>query len=75
MEYQSNFHIALNLFKQRKFDDAATILKKTIKLNPNDNNVINLLGLVCFEQGNFQQGVAYLEKLILNRNDCSVTCQ
>jgi len=57
--------IILNLFKEKKFNKVIKLGKKLLKKNPNDLNLIYILGLSYINVENFRDAESYFKKLLL----------
>ena len=57
--------VILNLFKERKFNKVIKLGTKLLKKNPNDLNLIYILGLSSINVENFTDAESYFKKLLL----------
>ena len=60
----------LNLFKKKKFNKVIKLGKKFLKKNPNDLNLIYILGLSSINVESFKDAESYFKKSI----DLSIAC-
>lgn len=55
---------ANGLYKERKFDEAREAYEQAWQLYPKDIAVLNNLGAVYFEQGNYDKAIETCEKAV-----------
>ncbi|WP_166268432.1 tetratricopeptide repeat protein [Marinobacter caseinilyticus] len=59
-EAEDQAQTAIGLIKEGKFEEAQTILKNILKLNPDNERVALILGVVSLEQGQHAEGMTLL---------------
>jgi tetratricopeptide (TPR) repeat protein len=60
---QSNFEKAEKLFKEGKFDQAASIFESILKTNPSDFKTIEYLGDIAGRNKSWDKAISYYKKL------------
>lgn len=60
---------ALRLHQQGMLDAAYNAYQDLLKKSPRDINVLNFLGILCFQRKNVQEGVKYLRKCLQLKPD------
>ncbi len=62
--WKARYHIAVDLFNNKKYDDAIVEFKKIIQLQPGYSNSYSLMGEAYLETGQYQLAIRALEKSI-----------
>lgn len=68
-DYSSRFSRALGLHQQGAWDQAYSEYHGLLRANPRDVNVLNFLGVLCFQRGDPSEAAKYLKKCIKLKPD------
>jgi tetratricopeptide (TPR) repeat protein len=62
--WKARYHIAVDLFNNKKYDDAIVQFKKIIQLQPGYPNSYSIMGKAYLETGQYQLAIRALEKAV-----------
>ncbi len=60
--------LAIVLFFNKKFDEAATLLEHVLAINGDESVLLRIRGYIAYETGDFQKGLAYMNKFFQLHN-------
>lgn len=70
MDIDKAIQIAIEHLKSGNLQQAGNICKKIVKIKPNNINAINILGMIFYQQKNYDSAIQYMKNLIkLNPNN------
>ena len=60
--------LAIVLFFNKKFNEAATLLKHVLAVNGGESVLLRIMGYIAYETGDFQKGLEYMNKFFQLQN-------
>ena len=68
-EYSSIITTAIDLQKQGKLEEAASIYRRILDIQPSHSGALHLMGLIFHSKGNFQEAIELFGKAIIQTPD------
>ena len=68
-EFSSIINKAIDLQKQGKLEEAASIYRRILNIQPSHSSALHLLGVIFHSQGNFEESMEFIGKAIIQSPD------
>ena len=68
-----SLNVCMTLLRQKRFVEVEAILRQTLKVDPGNSAVLNLLGYVTTGKQNEDEVLGFLRQALENTPDCSMT--
>jgi|GEM_PF-3064506 len=64
MESDRSIQSAFDLYQSGKFEEAESIVRKVLKGNPDNSDVLHLLGLIFYKRGDYDRALRHIRKAL-----------